>query len=231
MSIPGDRHRRRRWCTSLYLRRSAGSGRTHRIERENAVHVSDWQFSDRLGLDSRFTGGDGKSGSGLTNDNWRDGGGSKLTCGAGGVHWNWNWTGGGDWTGDWTGDRYGDGNWNYNILSSNWEGDNGYSLFGGTSHGLCNDLFHRLSNLNSFRDDNLFRLAATLGIVVVSRHFSRTDLCSNKRRRRLALANRRRDVVRHGPIFRACFARDALRSLRFRRTDLGCPIKGWDARQ
>ena len=24
---------------------------------------------------------------------------------AGGVNWNWNWTGGGDWTGDWVGDK------------------------------------------------------------------------------------------------------------------------------
>ena len=113
-------------------------------------------------------------------DNGRAGSGSKLTCGNGRArsinwNWNWSWTGGGDWAGDRTGDGDGNENWNCDILSSKWEGNNGYSLFGGMDqlfNGLCNDLFHRPSNLNSFRDDKLFRLAATLGIVVVSRHFS-----------------------------------------------------------
>ena len=45
----------------------------------------------------------------------------------------------------------------------------------------------------------VFRLAATLGIVVFNRHFSWTNLCSCKWRRQFTLANRRRGVVRNGP--------------------------------
>ena len=140
------------------------------------------------------------------------------------------WELGWDWTGDWDGN----GNWNCNILSSNWEGDNGYSLIGGTDplfNGLCNDLFHRISHLNPFRDEKLFRLAATLGIVVFSRHFGWTDLCSHKWRRRLALANRHGDVVRHGPIFRDCLPKTLFVASDSVEHDLGGSINGRDARQ
>ena len=82
------------------------------------AHVSNWQLSDRLGIDDRFTHGDGRSGSGLISDNGRDGGGKKLTCGngrAGDVYWNLELGQGGDWAVDWTGDE--DGNENRNTLA------------------------------------------------------------------------------------------------------------------
>jgi hypothetical protein len=121
------------------------------------VHVGNWQLPpDRVGIDNWFMCGNGKSGSRLTNNNWRARGRSKLTCGSGrtgGVNWNWNWNQtGGNWAGDWIRDRDGNGNWNWNILSSKWEGNSGYSLFRGMDqlfNGLCNGLFHWLSNLNS----------------------------------------------------------------------------------
>ena len=133
--------------------------------------------------------------------------------------------------------RSGNGNGNQYVPSSGWRGNSMYILFNGHRnylfkrfgdgpfHRLWNDLFDQLRDisLNSFRDDNFFRFAATFCIVVFSRRFCRTHFCSYKWRRRLTLANWCSDIFGHRLILGACLGmdRNTFRSFRFRGTYQG----------